>query len=138
MIKNYFKIAWRSIWKHKAYSIINIAGLSIGLTACLIVATVVFDELSYDRQWSNGDNIYRILTSRKNVKGEALQSVSIASLGASLKKDFPEVIDYCRMSVSDEQFKFGNDKDGVPMRYLDAEESVWNFLDFTVLKGDPK
>src|SRR6187402_2075468 len=138
MIANYFKIAWRSIWKHKAYSVINIAGLSIGLTACLIVATVVFDELSYDHQWKKRDDIYRILTDRNAIKGEPLQPVSIAALGPTLKKDFPEVLDYCRMRVNNDQFKLGNDKQGVPVKYLNAEASVWNFLDFTILKGDPK
>jgi putative ABC transport system permease protein len=138
MISNYFKIAWRSIWKHKAYSIINIVGLSIGLTACLIVATVVFDELSYDHQWTKRDNIYRILSASKGVKGKTLQSVSIASLGPTLKKDFPEVADYCRMNVQKDQFKLGTEKQGVPIKYLDAEASVWNFLDFDILKGDPK
>lgn len=138
MISNYIKIAWRSIWKHKAYSIINIVGLSIGLTACLIVATVVFDELSYDQQWTKKNDIYRILTASKNVKGETMQPVSIASLGPSLKKDFPEVLDYCRMRVQEDHFKFGSDKQDISIRYLDAEESVWNFLDFTIIRGNPK
>jgi putative ABC transport system permease protein len=78
MIKNYFKIAWRSLWKHKAYSTINIVGLSIGLTACLIVATVVFDELSYDHQWTKADDIYRVLSVSNSVKGDKPMPMAIA------------------------------------------------------------
>ncbi len=138
MIKNYFKIAWRSLWKHKAYSIINIAGLSIGLTACLIVATVVFDELSYDKQWTKGDNIYRVLSTQKSVKDEILRPETIAALAPTLKKDFPEVVDYCRMHPGDNNFKLGDEKQGVAINYLSAESSVWNFLDFKIIEGDPK
>src|ERR1700744_1471618 len=102
MIRNYFKIALRSLWKHKAYSLINIVGLSIGLTACLIVATVVFDELSYDPQWKKADDIYRVLTIDNDVKGDEPMPVAFAGFGPSIKKDLPEVQDYCRMSVRKE------------------------------------
>ena len=138
MIKNYFKIAWRSIWKHKAYSIINIAGLSIGLTACLIVATVVFDELSYDRQWSKGDNIYRILTTRKQLKGSQPEERTISAFAPAIKKDFPQVDDYCRLSFDQTRFKIGKDKQGTSLTILDTEASIWNLFDFEAIKGDPK
>lgn len=138
MLKNYFKIAWRSLWKHKAYSIINIIGLSIGLTACLIVATVVFDELSYDHQWTKAGDIYRVLSVSNNVAGEQPMALAFSGLGPSLKKDFPEVEDYCRMSVSKERLQIGLNKEGVAFQKINAEPSIWNVLDFSVLKGDPK
>src|ERR1700748_3957548 len=99
MIRNYFKIAWRSLWKHKAYSFINIVGLSIGLTACLIVATVVFDELSYDHQWSKADNLYRILSVSNGTKGSEPMALAFSGLAPNLKKVMPEVDEACRMSV---------------------------------------
>src|SRR4051812_3294024 len=120
MIKNYFKIAWRSLWKQKAYSAINIAGLSIGLAACLIVSTVVFDELSYDKQWSKADQIYRALCVSNEVKGEKLMPVTFAGLGPSLKRDLPEVDNYCRMSTRDERLKLGVGSDGVVLKSLSA------------------
>ncbi|MEP6613539.1 MAG: hypothetical protein ABJA76_16675, partial [Mucilaginibacter sp.] len=61
MIRNYLKIAARNLQRNKLYSLINIAGLTIGLTACLLVATVVVNDLSYDRWWKNADHIYRIV-----------------------------------------------------------------------------
>lgn len=138
MIRNYFKIAWRSLWKHKAYSFINIAGLSIGLTACLIVATVVFDELSYDHQWTKGDDIYRVLSASNGVKGEEFSPVCFTGLGPSLKRDLPEVEEYCRMAVSKDRLQFDNDKEGIAFRNLSAESSIWNMLDLKIIQGDPK
>ena len=138
MIKNYFKIAWRSLWKHKAYSLINIVGLSIGLTACLIVATVVFDELSYDHQWKKADDIYRVLSTGNDVKGDAPMPVAFGGLGPTLKRTFPEIDDYCRMSVSKERLQLNNNKEGIAFQNLIAESSVWNVLDFDVIQGNPK
>jgi putative ABC transport system permease protein len=62
MIRNYLKIATRNLRRNKLYSLITIAGLTIGLSACLLVLTVVLDDLSYDRWWKNADHIYRIVS----------------------------------------------------------------------------
>lgn len=60
MIKNYLKIILRNIKKHKGYSIINIAGLAVGMTCCILIFLWIQDELSYDRYHKNADRIYRI------------------------------------------------------------------------------
>ena len=60
MIRNYFKIAWRSLLRNKLFSVINITGLSIGVAACLLITLYIDNELSYDSQIPNGDNIYRL------------------------------------------------------------------------------
>jgi putative ABC transport system permease protein len=137
MIINYLKIAWRSLWKHKAYSLINIAGLSIGLTACLIVATVVIDELSYDHQWSKGDDIYRVLSVSNDVKGEKYMPMAFSGFAPCLKREIPGVKDYCRMSVGAEHLQLGNGREGVAFKNLRAEPNIWNLLDFKVTLGDP-
>ena len=62
MWRNYLKIAWRNLVVDKTYSFINIFGMTIRLTSCLLVATVVFDEISYDSFWAKKDRLYRILT----------------------------------------------------------------------------
>lgn len=139
MIKNYFKIALRNLQRNKIYSFINIAGLTIGLTACLLVATVVLDDLSYDRHWKNSDDIYRIISINKSNKNAIEKSSqSYSGLGPSFKKDFPEVKEYCRMWAIKYRFKIGANKDGVLINSLSAEPSVWNVLDFKVLEGKPQ
>ena len=137
MIKNYFKIAWRSLWNHKAYSAINIIGLSIGLTACLIVATVVFDELSYDHQWKKADDLYRVLMASNTNKNSDYQATAFAGLGPTLKREFPEVEDACHMSVINERLQLDNNKEGVALRNLNATTSIWKMLDFKVIAGAP-
>jgi len=139
MIKNYFKIAVRNLQRNKAYSLINIVGLTIGLTACLLVSTVVLDDLSYDHQWKNADYIYRVISVDKSNKN-AVEEVprSFTGLGPTLKKTFPEISGYCRMQVEKRRLKIGANKDGVEIKALSAEPSVWNTLDFDVVAGNPK
>ncbi|RFZ94207.1 ABC transporter permease [Mucilaginibacter conchicola] len=138
MLKNYFKIAWRSLLRHKAYSLINIIGLSVGLIACLIVSTVVTDELSYDRQWSKTDRIYRVLSVSNTVKGEAPMPVTFSGLGPSMKRDLPETEDYCRISVIKNRLKLTSNEEGISFNVLEAEPTLWNMFNVKVLEGDPK
>lgn len=60
MFKNYLKVAFRNILKHKFFSFINILGMTIGVTACLLIALYVSDELSYDRFHEHADRIYQV------------------------------------------------------------------------------
>ena len=60
MLKNYFKVALRTILKHKFYSVLNISGLAFGLTACFLIGLYIFDELSFDKFHKDSENIYCI------------------------------------------------------------------------------
>lgn len=66
MLKNYFKIAWRNIVRHKGYSVINVAGLTVGLAACLLIFVIIQFELSFDTFNPNYKSIYRIVTQEKH------------------------------------------------------------------------
>ncbi len=92
MIKNYFKIAWRSLLKHKGYTAINIAGLSTGIAACLLIYLVVTYELGYDTFQQNYHRIYRIVTSSTNKDGSEAHNpgIPVPALEA-LKTDFPQL-----------------------------------------------
>ncbi len=139
MFKNYFKITFRNLLRNKVYSGINIFGLTIGLTACLLVATVVIDDLSYDRQWKRSKDIYRIVSVDNSNKNAAQRTrSSFTGLGPGLKKDFPEVENYCRISLFKERIKMGLDKDGVEIPTFFAEPSVWDLFDFDIIQGNPK
>jgi len=101
MIKKYFQTAARVLLKNKMYSFINITGLTLGLWACMIVANVVLDDLSYDKQWSRKDDLYRIITVNK--MGEGLNernAASFAGLAPELKKNYPEVETYSQLYTS--------------------------------------
>ena len=91
MIKNYVKIALRNITAHKAFSIINIAGLAIGIASCLLLFTVVKYELSYDRFQPNYHRIYHVVTQNNFSDGITYNSgVPVPTLVA-LRNDFPQI-----------------------------------------------
>jgi len=92
MIRNYFKIAWRNLMKYKFISFINLFGLTVGLTCCLLIATYIINELSYDRYNIKGENIYRVTRSFNN--SEEVVSLSLSTIsppfGYYFPTDFPE------------------------------------------------
>jgi len=90
MFKNYFKIAWRNLTKQKMYSSIKIGGFALGIAACLLIALFISDELSYDRDFPDGDRIYRVAFG-DNINGDIYGACLQAPFSNVLKEDFPEV-----------------------------------------------
>ncbi|MFS2190104.1 ABC transporter permease [Mucilaginibacter sp. Mucisp84] len=78
MFKNYFKIAWRNITRHKSYSAINVAGLAVGIAACLLIFVVVQYELSFDTYQPGYKSTYRIVT-KKDREGNIRYSAGIST-----------------------------------------------------------
>ena len=81
------------MFRNKVYSLINIAGLAVGITTCALITLYVMDETSYDKHHNDGERIYRIAA---ETKGEKWVSTP-APLAAGLKKDFPEVEQVARL-----------------------------------------
>src|SRR5579871_5169507 len=97
MFKNYLKVALRNLWKNKAFSAINIIGLSAGLAVCLLIVLYVVDELSYDKYTENANRIYRV-DSDIFFNNKQFTSVnSPAPLAPTLLKDFPQVEQVVRL-----------------------------------------
>src|SRR5258705_13909825 len=92
MLKNYFKIAWRSLWRNKIFSIMKILGLSIGLTVCMLIFLYTKDEISYDQFHKNKAQLYRIIQTFR-MGADQVQTIGTtnAVLGNSFKKEIPEV-----------------------------------------------
>ncbi len=91
MLKNHLKIALRQLKKQKFYSGINILGLAIGMTCCLIIALFIRDDLMYDRFHENADQTYRALWHARFGDNEWKVPLVPVPLGRTLKSDFPEV-----------------------------------------------
>src|SRR6516164_9028957 len=109
MIKNYFKTAWRNIRKNKLFSFINILGLSLGIATCFIIMLYVQDELNYDRFNTNANNIARINFNANINGGKIKESVVMAPVAQTLKKDFPEVQDATRLQqMGSSKVSFGD------------------------------
>ena len=90
MFRNYFKTAWRNLWKNKVYSVINIAGLAIGMAACMVIMLFVFYEKSFDRFHTK--NIYRLNEVQKFPGMAASQKVALSMfpMGETMKAEFPQ------------------------------------------------
>jgi putative ABC transport system permease protein len=99
MLRNYLKIAFRNLLKHKGFTFINIAGLSLGLTSFLVIALYVTDELGYDRFHKNSDRIYRVSRYFKSSDGQiSLRLGTIApAFFPHFKNDFPEAEQITRL-----------------------------------------
>jgi predicted permease len=90
MIKNYIKIAWRNIVRHKAYSSINIAGLTVGIAACLLIFVIIKFELSFDKAQPNYNNIYHIVTQEKHEADMTYNPGIAVPATEALRIDFPQ------------------------------------------------
>ncbi|HEY8781776.1 MAG TPA: ABC transporter permease [Mucilaginibacter sp.] len=90
MIKNYFKIAWRNIIRHKGYSAINVAGLSVGIAACLLIFVVVRYELSFDTFRPNFKNIYHVVTRENREDGFSYNPGIQVPATEALRLNFPQ------------------------------------------------
>ena len=101
MFRNYVKIALRNLWKNKSYSAINIFGLAIGLAICLLITLYIVDELSYDRYNEKADRTYRIHSDIRFGGGDLHLTVASDPMGATLKKDYPQVEEFARVYSSD-------------------------------------
>ncbi len=91
MLKNHLKIALRNLFKHKAYSFINVAGLAVGLACCLLIGLYVKDEISYDRYHDKAGRIYKVVTDSRRPDRESKFALTPAPLAEALVRDFPEV-----------------------------------------------
>jgi putative ABC transport system permease protein len=91
MLRNYFKIALRSLWRHKLYSSINIIGLAVGLAACLLMSLYVRHELTYDSFHTKADRIVRITSFLKTPDAPMSLANSPALLAPFLNLNYPEV-----------------------------------------------
>ena len=102
MIKNYFKIAWRNLFKRKGYSLLNIFGLAIGIACCLLIFQYVAFERSYDKFENKADQIVRLrLDSYQQGKLQWKSATSYPAFGPTMKNDFPEVENFCRLHDAD-------------------------------------
>jgi len=88
MLKNYFKTAWRNLWRNKLYTVLNISGLTFGISCFLLIGLYLFDELTFDDQHGNGGRIYRVIEN-KTVNGEA---TTIAAAGYRLAEESKKAI----------------------------------------------
>ena len=113
MLQNFFKVAFRNLIRQKGFSAINIAGLTLGLTAVLLIALFVHDERQYDKFLPEGNQVYRIYNEYTNNEGTDNRAVAPPMFATSLKQNFPEVEQTARVLMLPQTktlFEAGNKK----------------------------
>ena len=134
MFKNYLKIAWRNITRHKAYSTLIIAGLSIGMACSILILLWVQNELSYDTFHANARQLYRLTSS----SGDFKAAVSPAGMAEGLQAQLPEIKATVRVSKPyDILFEVGNQKI-LEKRVFFADSNFLQLFSFPLLQGDVK
>jgi putative ABC transport system permease protein len=135
MLKNYFAIAFRNLWKNKVYSGINIVGMAIGLACCLTIGLFIWDELSYDRFHTHGKNIYRIV--EKQVQAGEVYDVAVTPglLAEALKKNFSDIEQTCRIGNRSGFFQHG-DTITEAGNLIVVDNSFFSLFDFKLIQGD--
>ncbi|GAB2765805.1 ABC transporter permease [Rhabdobacter roseus] len=138
MIQNYFKIAFRNLRKHKAFSFINIAGVALGLACFLMLALYVKDELSYDRHHAHADRIYRLSRTFLSKDGTVSLRLGHAAppFGPLIKQDFPEVEEVVRMLETGALIRYGDHLFNENELFV-AEQNLFKVFSFKVLSGNP-
>ena len=139
MISNYFKLAVRNLFKRKGYSVLNILGLAIGMTCCLLIFQYVSYEKSYDKFPSKQKQIVRLrLDSYQQGKLAWQSAVVYPAIGPTIKKDYPEVEDFCRLLPNNLVLVNANTnaKFKETQGYF-ADPSAIKMLGVKMLSGDP-
>ncbi|WP_114938011.1 ABC transporter permease [Mucilaginibacter endophyticus] len=140
MIKNYLRSAFRNIARHKFISFINISGLTIGLTCCLLILTYIVKELSYDKFNHNAPNIYRVSRSFNTADGIVnLHLGAVAPpFGPLLKNEFPDIKKVTRLFPNGDVVLRYKEKLFTEMGSYFADENFLSFFDLKTIAGDPK
>ena len=138
MLRNFFINALRNMKKHSGYLILNITGLTIGLTSFLLITIYVLHELSYDRFHKNYENIYRVKVKGVMAGSTLDQAITAAPMAQTLLADYPEIEQATRVRragawlVKYNETRFN--EDGV----LFSDSTFFSVFDFKLLRGDPK
>jgi len=129
MIKNYLITAFRNLWQNKAFAVINIAGLSVGLASCMLIFLYAMDEVSYDRFHINANNIYQLVVDAKSPDGQVHKFSGTGDVqGPAFKTQLPEVESFVRIYGTDCTIKRGNEVFNQVALYVDSNFfSVFTF-----------
>ncbi|MEO6837562.1 MAG: ABC transporter permease, partial [Ginsengibacter sp.] len=145
MLKNYFKIAFRNIVRHKAFSVINIAGLAIGIASCLLLFTVVKYELSYDKFQPNYNRIYHVVTEDDFGDGITYNSGVPTPALKALRLDFPQITSGAIMSSNGSQVTVlgsnasdnSSDKKFIEQNFFFADPQFFQVFHYDWIIGNP-
>jgi len=138
MIKNYFRIAFRNIQRHKGYSFINIVGLALGMACCILIILWVKDEMATDKYHDKLDSLYLVRTIQHYGSEVSRGAGSVPALAPALKAEYPEVLNTARFSNGQgEHLLEYKDKQFKELIQL-ADPEIFQLFTFPFIRGNPE
>ena len=135
MLRNYLKIAFRSLWRSKIHSLINVLGLSLGIACCVLIALFVKDEWTFDTFHTKADRIYRVYAREDYGENEKFfNTVTPFPMGPALKDNFAEVENQVRINNIGSPVKVGENLFNEQVTV--AGQDFFELFDFEVIDGN--
>jgi len=138
MFKNYFKVAFRNLWKNKGFTSINIIGLSVGLATCLLILLYVMDELSFDKYNEKAGRIFRVDSDITFGGNHFVAAVTPEPMGATIKRDYPEVETEVRFRNYGGMLVRKGSQNLQEEKVIYADSTLFDVFTLPMLYGDPK
>ncbi|WP_232541091.1 ABC transporter permease [Spirosoma endbachense] len=138
MLRNYFRTAWRNLLKNRFYSVINITGLTAGLSVGILILLWVQDELSFDRFHNQATNIYRLENRVGTGTSQQIWTTTVAPIASFARKELPEVKNALRLTGNGyfTLFKY-RDKTINEERTSFTDPAFFSVFDFNLIQGNP-
>lgn len=138
MIKNLLKTALRHLSKHPGYSLLNILGLTLGITSALFLIIYVTDEISYDKYHRNADRIYRVSSTLTETDDQFTWIVAQIPFGPQAASEYPEIQSFVRFfNMPQGAYKY-EDKEYTEQDFYYADSTVFDIFTYKIIKGDVK
>lgn len=137
MFRNYIKTAVRNLLKRKSFSLINIAGLALGMAVSFLILLYILNEVTYDRFHENSSQLYR-LSLKIDAQGRHLQTVVPAPFGPALVEQFPEVTNAGRLRVEGRKIISYEDNLFEESRFYYADTGIIDIFSIPVVSGNPE
>jgi putative ABC transport system permease protein len=136
MLRNFFLTAWRNLARNKIFTLLNVSGLAIGITVCLLIGIWLQRELSYDNFHPDGDKIFRVVNTFRSESESFSQAPSGTALGLRLPQMIPSVESGCRVFGQEYKLTIGN-KQFIEKNAIEADSNFFNFFGFQLKAGRP-
>ena len=146
MLRNYFKTTFRTLWKHRSHTLINVLGLSLGIAACVVIFLVLQYELSFDTFHTNTNRVFRVVTTFTRDGGQNFQVGTPKPFPVAFQEDFEQEAHALPVELYHHwnQVKVGDrtiimeetPNEGVTIAF--TENAYFNFFDFPLVTGDPQ
>lgn len=136
MLQHYLKVVWRTLGQNRVYSLVNLGGLTLGLTVVMLIMVYVQDDYTFDCFHQNGASIYRLIQDRQEAGATEISRMGNTGMpqGPAFKAEIPEIQEFCRLKNGwNTIVKKGND--GIEEKLMYADNAVLSMFSFPALAG---